>query len=47
MKSKFRLEALTDSNNSDAQFQAIYALNQANTPEVGPLESTEDLKKLN
>ena len=46
MKSKFRLEALTDSNNSDAQFQAIYALNQANTPEVGSLESTEDLKKL-
>lgn len=46
MNSKFRLEALTDSNNSDAQLQAIYALNQANTPEVGSLESTEDLKKL-
>jgi len=46
MNSKYRLEALTDSNNSDVQLQAIYALNQANTPEVGSLESMEDLKKL-
>ena len=46
MNSKYRLEALADSNNSDVQLQAIYALNQANTPEVGSLESMEDLKKL-
>ena len=46
MNSKFRLEALTDSNNSDVQLQAIYDLNQANTPEVGSLESMVDLKKL-
>ena len=46
MNPKFRLEALTDSNNSDVQLQAIYDLNQANTPEVGSLESMVDLKKL-
>jgi len=38
--------SLALSNNNDAQLQAIYDLNQANTPEVGSLESMEHLKKL-
>ncbi len=46
MNSKFRLEVLTNRNDSDVQLQAIYALNQSNIPEVGSLDSMEDLKKL-
>jgi predicted GNAT superfamily acetyltransferase len=43
---KFRLLAFNHDNMDDAQAQKIYDLNQANTPEVGSLESKKHLNKL-
>ena len=43
---KFRLLAFNHDNMDEAQAQKIYDLNQANTPEVGSLESKKHLNKL-
>ena len=43
---KFTISAFSHSTIRDAQLQKIYELNQANTPEVGSLESKSHLKKL-
>ena len=45
MNSQYTLHTFFDTSN-DAQLQSIYNLNQANTPEVGSLESMTHLKKL-
>ena len=45
MNSQYKLHTFFDTFN-DAQLQSIYNLNQANTPEVGSLESMTHLKKL-
>ena len=45
MNSQYTLHTFFDTSN-DAQLQSIYNLNQANTPEVGSLESITHLKKL-
>ena len=45
MNSQYTLHPFFDTSN-DAQLQSIYNLNQANTPEVGSLESMTHLKKL-
>ena len=45
MNSQYTLHTFFDTLN-DAQLQSIYNLNQANTPEVGSLESMTHLKKL-
>ena len=45
MNSQYKLHTFFDTSN-DAQLQSIYNLNQANTPEVGSLESMTHLKKL-
>ncbi|MDC3271617.1 GNAT family N-acetyltransferase [Gammaproteobacteria bacterium] len=51
MNPQYRLHTFSNSSNNEAQlneaqFQSIYALNQANTPEVGSLESIQHLKQL-
>ena len=46
MNPQYRLHTFSDGSNNEGQLQSIYDLNQANTPEVGSLDSTEDLKKL-
>ena len=46
MKSNYRLSSFNASNNNELELRAIFMLNQLNTPEVGPLESIEHLKKL-
>ncbi len=46
MKSNYKLSSFNASNNNDLELRAIFKLNQLNTPEVGPLESIEHLKKL-
>jgi len=46
INTKFRLLAFNHDNIHDAQLQKIYDLNQANTPEVGSLESKDHLRKL-
>jgi predicted GNAT superfamily acetyltransferase len=51
MNPQYRLHTFFNSSNNEAQlneaqFQSIYALNQANTPEVGSLESIQHLKQL-
>jgi predicted GNAT superfamily acetyltransferase len=43
---KFTMLAFSHGTIRDAQLQKIYELNQANTPEVGSLESKSHLKKL-
>ena len=45
MNSQYKLHTFFDTFN-DVQLQSIYNLNQANTPEVGSLESMTHLKKL-
>ena len=45
MNSQYKLHTFFDTFN-DIQLQSIYNLNQANTPEVGSLESMTHLKKL-
>ena len=46
MNPQYRLNTFSESSNSEAQLQSIYNLNQANTPEVGSLESMQHLKQL-
>tara|TARA_Y100001970_G_scaffold76942_1_gene97751 strand:+ start:6049 stop:6549 length:501 start_codon:yes stop_codon:yes gene_type:complete len=46
MNPQYRLHTFSNSSNNEAQLQSIYDLNQANTPEVGSLESMQHLKKL-
>jgi len=46
MNPQYRLNTFSESSNSEAQLQSIYNLNQANTPEVGSLESIQHLKQL-
>ena len=46
MNSKYKLLSFPKSNKNEARLQSIYDLNQANTPEVGSLESMQHLKQL-
>jgi len=46
MNPQYKLHTFSDGNNNEAQLQSIYDLNQANTPEVGSLDSMNHLKKL-
>ena len=46
MNAHYRLQTLSNSSNNETQLQSIYDLNQANTPEVGSLDSTNHLKQL-
>jgi predicted GNAT superfamily acetyltransferase len=46
MNPKYKLHTFSAGTYIEAQLQSIYDLNQANTPEVGSLESTNHLKKL-
>ena len=46
MSPKYKLHTFSSSRDNEAQLQAIYDLNQANTPEVGSLESIQYLKQL-
>ena len=51
MNPQYRLHTLSNSSDNEAQlneaqFRSIYDLNQANTPEVGSLESIQHLKQL-
>ena len=46
MNPQYRLHTFSSSSNNEAQLQIIYDLNQANTPEVGSLESINHLQKL-
>jgi predicted GNAT superfamily acetyltransferase len=46
MKSNYRLRSINVSNYSELELNAIFDLNQLNTPEVGSLESLDYLKKL-
>ena len=46
INSKFKILALSLDGAHDDQIQKIYDLNQANTPEVGSLESIDYLHKL-
>ena len=46
MNSQYKLHTFSDGTNNEAQLQSIYDLNQANTPEVGSLDSMNHLKKL-
>ena len=46
MNPQYKLHTFSDGTNNGAQLQSIYDLNQANTPEVGSLDSMNHLKKL-
>ena len=46
MNPQYRLHSFSNSSKNEAQLQIIYDLNQANTPEVGSLESMRHLKQL-
>jgi len=46
MNPQYKLHTFFDGTNNEAQLQSIYDLNQANTPEVGSLDSMNHLKKL-
>ena len=46
MNPQYRLRTFSNRSNNEAQLQSIYDLNQANTPEVGSLESILHLKQL-
>ena len=46
MNAHYRLQTFSNSSNNETQLQSIYDLNQANTPEVGSLESMQHLKQL-
>ena len=44
--SQYSLNTFSNGRNNTSQLQSIYDLNQANTPEVGSLESMNHLKRL-
>ena len=46
MNSKYKLLSFPESHKNEVRLQSIYDLNQANTPEVGSLESMQHLKQL-
>ena len=46
MNPQYKLHTFSDGTNNEARLQSIYDLNQANTPEVGSLDSMEHLRKL-
>ena len=46
MNFKYKLQSFPKSQKNEARLQSIYDLNQANTPEVGSLESMHHLKQL-
>jgi|TARA_B100001142_G_scaffold198743_1_gene197506 predicted GNAT superfamily acetyltransferase len=46
MNSQYKLHTFSDGTYNEAQLKSIYDLNQANTPEVGSLDSMNHLKKL-
>ena len=46
MNFKYKLQSFPKSQKNEARLQSIYDLNQANTPEVGSLESMYHLKQL-
>lgn len=46
MNPLYRLHTFSNSSINEVQLQSIYNLNQANTPEVGSLESIQHLKQL-
>tara|TARA_B100000214_G_scaffold333816_1_gene276098 strand:- start:146 stop:649 length:504 start_codon:yes stop_codon:yes gene_type:complete len=46
LNSKYKFQSLSKSHKTEAQLQSIYDLNQANTPEVGSIESIQHLKQL-
>ena len=46
MNFKYKLQSFPKSHKNEARLQSIYDLNQANTPEVGSLESMYHLKQL-
>ena len=46
MNFKYKLQSFPKSHKNEARLQSIYDLNQANTPEVGSLESMHHLKQL-
>ena len=46
MNSKYKLLSFSNSHKNESRLQSIYDLNQANTPEVGSLESMQHLKQL-
>ena len=46
MNPQYRLRTFSNGSNNETQLQSIYDLNQANTPEVGSLESIPHLKQL-
>ena len=46
MNPQYRLHTFSNISNNEAHLQIIYNLNQANTPEVGSLESMQHLKQL-
>ena len=46
MNPQYRLHTFSNSSINKVQLQSIYNLNQANTPEVGLLESMQHLKQL-
>ena len=46
MNPQYRLHTFSNSSINEAKLKSIYDLNQANTPEVGSLESMQHLKQL-
>ena len=46
MNPQYRLHTFSNSTINEVELQSIYNLNQANTPEVGSLESMQHLKQL-
>ena len=46
MNPEYKLQTFSIDSNNEVQLQSIYDLNQANTPEVGSLESMQHLKQL-
>ena len=46
MNPQYRLHTFSNSSINEDELQSIYNLNQANTPEVGSLESMQHLKQL-
>lgn len=46
MNPQYRLHTFSNSTINEVELQSIYNLNQANTPEVGSLESIQHLKQL-
>ena len=46
MNPQYKLHTFSDGTTNETQLQSIYDLNQANTPEVGSLESMNHLKQL-